>query len=208
MRSNCLRVWLLAAAIFTPAVAFGQGANTLTLRFNGAPAGSCSPFMYAVNNLNGDFYDCLAGAWFLVATGTGSTAWASLTGGTNSNAGTFTATGNSWNFSGALAFTLPATTFTGLASLAAAGVKFNDGTTQTTAAKPAATEEGPAGLINGVNVTFTLAHAPSPATSLQLILNGVTLHSGVGNDFTLAGSTITFSNAPTAGDSLISWYTY
>lgn len=69
-------------------------------------------------------------------------------------------------------------------------------------------EEGPSGTLNGVNVTFTLAHSPSPATSLRLIYNGLTLRSGAGNDFTLSGLTITMAYAPTAGSNLIAWYTY
>jgi len=67
-------------------------------------------------------------------------------------------------------------------------------------------EEGPAGQINGVNVTFTLAHAPSPAASLQLVLNGQVLRSGAANDFSLSGSTITFNYPPPAGSSLLCWY--
>jgi hypothetical protein len=69
-------------------------------------------------------------------------------------------------------------------------------------------EEGPAGQINGSNVTFTLAHAPSPATSLKLVYNGATLRSGAGNDFTLSTNTITMLYAPTAGSNLICWYQY
>jgi hypothetical protein len=69
-------------------------------------------------------------------------------------------------------------------------------------------EEGPSGQINGVNETFTVAHAPSPAGSLRLVLNGLTLHSGAGNDFTLSGNTITFLYAPPAGSNLICWYEY
>ena len=69
-----------------------------------------------------------------------------------------------------------------------------------------ANEEGPAGQINGVNMTFTVANAPTPATSLRLVLNGLTLRSGADNDFTLSGNTITFAYPPTAGSNLICWY--
>jgi hypothetical protein len=69
-------------------------------------------------------------------------------------------------------------------------------------------EEGPAGQINGTNVTFTLANSPSPATSLRLVYNGMTLRSGAGNDFTLSTNTITFAYPPIAGSNLISWYQY
>lgn len=58
--------------------------------------------------------------------------------------------------------------------------------------------ETPSGTINGVNVTFTLSAAPSPASSLFLFLNGSRLAPG-GADFTLSGSTITFTFAPGTG---------
>jgi hypothetical protein len=66
--------------------------------------------------------------------------------------------------------------------------------------------EVPGGLINGVNVTFTLANAPTPAVSLQLTRNGLTLTAGI--DYTLTASTITFlaGATPQTGDGLIAWY--
>lgn len=67
--------------------------------------------------------------------------------------------------------------------------------------------ETPAGTINGTNVTFTLAHTPSPANSLKLFLNGGQLVYGV--DFTLSGLTITFVNTvPKTGDTIIADYRY
>jgi hypothetical protein len=71
-----------------------------------------------------------------------------------------------------------------------------------------ANEEGPAGQINGVNKTFTLAHTPNPATSLRLVYRGMTLRSGASYDFTLSGNTITMNYAPTTGGNLIAWYEY
>lgn len=67
--------------------------------------------------------------------------------------------------------------------------------------------EVPAGTIDGVNTTFTLAHAPNPAASLQLDNNGVVLKGG-GVDYTLLGLTITFTTAPAIDDSLLSWYRF
>ena len=66
--------------------------------------------------------------------------------------------------------------------------------------------ETPSGVINGVNVTFTLVAAPSPAASLVLTKNGIVQKSGA--DFTLSLSTITFLTGaePQAGDTLLSWY--
>jgi uncharacterized protein YoxC len=67
--------------------------------------------------------------------------------------------------------------------------------------------ELPAGTINGTNLTFTLAAAPSPAASLTLYKNGVLLTQGA--DYALSGATVTFANttvAPQVGDSLTASY--
>lgn len=66
--------------------------------------------------------------------------------------------------------------------------------------------EIPAGTINGVNATFTLANAPTPAASLALYRNGV-LQSAL-LDYTLAGASITFRSGslPQSGDSLVASY--
>jgi hypothetical protein len=67
--------------------------------------------------------------------------------------------------------------------------------------------ETPSGSINGTNVSFTLAHAPSPVNALKLYLNGYQLVYGV--DFTLSGTTITVVNTvPKAGDTIIADYKY
>lgn len=52
-----------------------------------------------------------------------------------------------------------------------------------------ADNETPSGALNGSNQTFTLAHTPNPASSLQFSLNGDLQLSSV--DYTLSGSTIT-----------------
>jgi hypothetical protein len=66
--------------------------------------------------------------------------------------------------------------------------------------------EDPAGTIDGTNETFTLAHAPAPAASLSLYLNGLEKTSGV--DFTLNGAAITFSasSTPEPGDVMETYY--
>jgi hypothetical protein len=67
--------------------------------------------------------------------------------------------------------------------------------------------ETPSGTINGTNVTFTLAHAPSPVNALKLYLNGYQLVYGV--DYTLSGATITFVNTvPKVGDTIMADYKY
>lgn len=70
--------------ILLTAAAMAQGGNTVTIRFAGAPTGSCSPVTYAVNNATGDFYDCKSGVWNAVSGGGGGS-------GTVTNTGTLTA---------------------------------------------------------------------------------------------------------------------
>lgn len=68
--------------------------------------------------------------------------------------------------------------------------------------------ETPTGTINGVNATFTLAHAPSPSADLQLYLNGQQLIAGASADYTLSSATITMASAPKSGDVLIAFYRF
>lgn len=67
--------------------------------------------------------------------------------------------------------------------------------------------EVPSGSINSSNVTFTLAHTPSPSGSLALFLNGQELIAA-GADYTLSTATITMTAAPKTGDVLIAFYRY
>ncbi len=66
--------------------------------------------------------------------------------------------------------------------------------------------ETPAGTIDGSNAVFTLAAAPNPGGSLELVKNGVMQKAGV--DYTVSGNTITFTSGaiPQAGDALLAWY--
>ena len=66
--------------------------------------------------------------------------------------------------------------------------------------------EVPTGLVNSSNLTFGLASAPTPAASLTLSRNGLMMRSGI--DFTLSGTTITFTvqSLPQTGDSLQASY--
>ena len=66
--------------------------------------------------------------------------------------------------------------------------------------------ETPSGDLDGVDVTYTLAFAPSPTDSLHLYLNGIRQKSGAGNDYTLSGSTITFAVAPVSTDVILADY--
>ena len=64
---------------------------------------------------------------------------------------------------------------------------------QTPAPSPTFTPETPSGVINGINVTFTITNTPL----LALFLNGAYQTSGV--DYTITGTTITFTTPPVAG---------
>lgn len=66
--------------------------------------------------------------------------------------------------------------------------------------------EVPAGLINGTNVTFTLANPPAPSTSLQIFRNGVFQKPGL--DYNLSGNTVTFTAGaiPQTSDVLMASY--
>ena len=58
-------------------------------------------------------------------------------------------------------------------------------------------KETPSGSVNDSNVTFTLANTPVTG-SVDVFRNGILQEPGVGNDYTISGSTITFSTAPSA----------
>jgi len=68
--------------------------------------------------------------------------------------------------------------------------------------------EVPAGLVNGVNTTFTLMYPPSPDSSLLLFRNGLRMTKGV--DYSTSGNTLTFLtvSTPQAGDVISASYRY
>lgn len=70
-----------------------------------------------------------------------------------------------------------------------------------------ATREVPSGLINGSNTVFTLANTPVVGSE-EVFLNGILQNVGVGNDYTISGATITFTNAPATGSVLLVTYRY
>jgi len=63
------------------------------------------------------------------------------------------------------------------------------------------TREIPSGLINGSNVTFTLASTPVSGSE-QVFINGLLQDPGAGNSYTISGSTITFLSAPLTNDEI------
>jgi len=69
--------------------------------------------------------------------------------------------------------------------------------------------EVPTGLVNSSNTVFTLAHAPSPASSLNLFVQGIHYLAG-GVHYTLAGLTITTTAGatPQTSDNIVANYRY
>ena len=90
-------------------------------------------------------------------------------------------------------------------SISATGViSLDTGSTGVLKKSDFARGEIPSGTINGSNVTFTLSSAPQG--EVMLFYNGQRLRSGVGNDFTMSGATITMTFAPTGSDVLMCDY--
>ena len=65
--------------------------------------------------------------------------------------------------------------------------------------------EIPTGLINSLNVTYTLANTPVAGT-VAVFLNGLYQAPGVGLDYTISGTTITFVKAPRTNSDLYVTY--
>lgn len=68
--------------------------------------------------------------------------------------------------------------------------------------------ETPTGTVDGSNLTFTLAHTPSPATSLVVYVAGI--RKIVTTEYTLSGTTLTMDvgSTPNINDSFIVSYRY
>lgn len=104
---------LLGIFLLLAAPAFAQLGNVTMVSFPGAPSGACGQNQVAVNEANNHFFTCPNGAWFDIGPGAaGSATWSTLTPGTNSTAGSFIATGNTWDFSAVTSFLLPHTAVT------------------------------------------------------------------------------------------------
>lgn len=106
--------------------------------------------------------------------------------------------------------TLLAATDNGSVSRGVINTNFTNLNTDLVSVGTTVENETPAGSINDLNVTFTLAHTPI-VNSVKLYKNGSRLSIGAGNDYTLSGLTITFTSAPTTlpqADKLIADYRY
>jgi len=108
MRKICLFVF--AALMMSCWSAKAQVSSNISyLHFNGVPSGSCSTILVAENDATGDFYDCVAGAWYLAGGGSGG-------GGAALDLS---------NLTNPTAIALPTLTFDGAAGLTAGGTNQN-----------------------------------------------------------------------------------
>ena len=64
--------------------------------------------------------------------------------------------------------------------------------------------ETPTGAIDGTNVTFTLANTPANTASVIIVLGGLTQFNGI--DYTVSGSTVTFTTAPIVGSTIFAYF--
>jgi len=85
-------------------------------------------------------------------------------------------------------------------------LQYYNGTSWVAVATPTETQETPAGTVDSVNVTFTLAHVPVSNAAVKLYIDGT--FATQGTDYTIAGATITMASAPLFGQSLDANYTY
>jgi len=65
--------------------------------------------------------------------------------------------------------------------------------------------EVPSGTVNGSNADFTLTDTPISGTEMVFV-NGILQNAGSDNDYTISGDTITFAQAPKAGDVILVTY--
>jgi hypothetical protein len=95
-----------------------------------------------------------------------------------------------------------------VSSISAAGAVTLDVTKAQTFAR-FVNRETPTGTVNGSNVTFTLAHTPVSGTE-RILVNGIEQDAGAGNDYTLAGGTLTFLTGaiPQTNDKVRATYWY
>jgi len=68
-------------------------------------------------------------------------------------------------------------------------------------------KEIPSGSIDGINITYTLEHEPTPGSD-HLYLNGLLIEDGVSTDYSISGSTIIFSEPLISGMKLHCTYYY
>ena len=66
--------------------------------------------------------------------------------------------------------------------------------------------EVPSGLINGANAAFTLSFTPATIDSVQVLLNGILQIEGALEDYTISGTTITFTTAPAPAQTIMTIY--
>ena len=62
------------------------------------------------------------------------------------------------------------------------------------------------GAIDGANTVFVLSNVPVNSMGVEVFLDGKFMRQGAGNDYTIAGNTITFAVAPMPGQTIDVFY--
>jgi len=68
--------------------------------------------------------------------------------------------------------------------------------------------ETPSGVIDGVNLVFTLSQSPSPINSLMLYVNGVLQSQGLEKDYTISDNIVVMTSTPVVGSQIVATYSY
>jgi hypothetical protein len=68
--------------------------------------------------------------------------------------------------------------------------------------------ETPAGVADGINKTFVVAHEPVPHSALMFFVNGLLQMQGSDSDYLLSGSTITVNYDYRSGSNIVATYPY
>lgn len=69
-------------------------------------------------------------------------------------------------------------------------------------------QEIPTGVVNDVNVTYTLSQTPISNASVKVFLDGQLNYQGGGLDYTVSGTTVTMAVAPATGQTIYVVYVY
>jgi hypothetical protein len=67
-----------------------------------------------------------------------------------------------------------------------------------------AVAEVPSGTVNGTNTNFSLSTTPASSAGVVVILDGIVQYNG--SDYTVSGTTITFSSAPATDSTIFAYY--
>jgi hypothetical protein len=142
-----LRIAIVLFCLIAPLFAQSHGGLTVQVQSAGTPIGTFNTWLpiNCSTNLTCTFS---GGVVTMTASATGATAWSGITAATNSNAGTFTASGNTWDFHSATLKLISPTTNGDLAGWNGSGQPTDSGILGTSV---------PTSVVNDTNVTGSIS---------------------------------------------------